>query len=126
MRRLTVLVLAGLMIGSLTSCAKSGSEASAPQAQAHTAPPPANSPLAKVQVGMSEREVQNLLGPPTDENAYVTGKAFIPWYFGRDRHRIAYFYKGTGRVVFAGGGGMSMTGKVSRIEYDPNEPGRAR
>src|SRR5947199_6839855 len=30
--------------------------------------PPASSPLAKVEVGMTPREVENLLGPPTDEN----------------------------------------------------------
>ena len=88
-------------------------------------PPPANSPLAKVQVGMSPREVENLIGPPTDENAYTTGKAFIPWYFGRDRWRRAYFYKGMGRVVFAGSGGFSQSAHVTRVDYDPNEPGRA-
>jgi len=122
MRRVVVAVLAGLLV---VACAKQGPQ---PQ-QAATprySPPPASSPLAKVQVGMTQREVQNILGPPTDENAYITGKAFIPWYFGRDRHRIAYFYKGMGRVVFAGGGGFSTIGRVSRVEYDPNEPGRAR
>jgi hypothetical protein len=90
------------------------------------APPPHSSKLAKVQVGMSPREVEAILGPPTDENAYVTGKAFIPWYFGRDRWRRAYFYKGVGRVVFEGSGGWSQSAHVERVEYDPNEPGRAR
>ncbi len=64
---------------------------------------------------MTPREVGNLLGPPTDENQYIAGKAFIPLYFG-----------GLGRVVFAGGGGFSMNAHVERVEYDPNEPGRAR
>jgi len=89
-------------------------------------PPPANTKLAKVQVGMSAREVENILGPPTDENAYVTGKAFIPWYFGSDRWRRAYFYRGLGRVVFAGSGGFSQNAHVERVEYDPNEPGHPR
>jgi hypothetical protein len=84
------------------------------------------SPLAKVQPGMSPREVENLLGPPSDENAYMTGKAFIPFFYGQDRWRRAYFYKGVGRVVFAGGGGFSQDARVSRVEYDPAEPGRAR
>jgi len=91
-----------------------------------TVAPPASSPLAKVEVGMTPREVGNLLGPPTDENQYIAGKAFIPLYFGRDRWRRAYFYRGLGRVVFAGGGGFSMNAHVERVEYDPNEPGRAR
>src|SRR5437667_4648340 len=34
--------------------------------------------IAKVEVGMTPREVENLLGPPTDETQYVTGKAFHP------------------------------------------------
>ena len=39
---------------------------------------------------------------PTDEGAYVTGKAFIPFYFGGDKHRYELAYKGMGRLVFAG------------------------
>jgi hypothetical protein len=95
-------------------------------AHAVATPPPANSPLAKVQVGMSPREVENILGPPNDENQYMTGKAFIPFFYGRDRWRRAYFYKGMGRVVFGGSGGFSQSAHVTRVEYDPNEPGRAR
>jgi hypothetical protein len=124
MRLAIRLVLVTAVAAGLAGCARRAAAPAEPARAAVAAP--ADSPLAKVQVGMSEREVQNLLGPPTDENAYITGKAFIPWYFGRDRHRIAYFYRGMGRVVFAGGGGFSRTGKVSRVEYDPNEPGRAR
>ena len=97
-----------------------------PARQVSVPPPPAKSRLAKVEIGMSPREVEAILGPPTDENAYVTGKAFIPYYFGRDRWRRAYFYKGMGRVVFAGSGGWSQSARVDRVEYDPNEPGHAR
>jgi len=95
-------------------------------ARAVTPPPPANSKLAKVKVGMTPREVENILGPPTDENAYVTGKAFIPFYYGEDRWRRAYFYKGVGRVVFAGSGGFSQNARVEHVEYDPNEAGHSR
>ena len=121
-RRNRVLIVVALAVG-LGACARSGPETPARQA---SPPPPVSSPLAKVQVGMSPREVEALLGPPSDENAYVTGKAFIPFYYGRDRTRRAYFYKGIGRVVFAGSGGFSQSWKVSRVEYDPSEPGRAR
>ena len=72
------------------------------------------------------KEVRDILGPPTSENEYVTGKAFVPFYYGPDRTRRGYFYKGMGRVVFAGGSGFNRTGKVSRVEYDPNETGAAR
>jgi len=113
----TVLVAAGLM-----GCAKSEPT----PAQPTVAAVPADSPLAKVQAGMTAREVEALIGAPDDENEYITGKAFIPWYYGRDRSRRAFFYKGMGRVVFQGGGGFSRNYVVSHAEYDPSEPGRAR
>jgi hypothetical protein len=89
-------------------------------------PPPANSPLAKIHAGMRPREVEKILGPPDDENAYVTGKAFIPYYYGRDRSRQAYFYKGLGRVVFQGSGAFSQRYTVRFVDYDPSEDGIAK
>jgi outer membrane protein assembly factor BamE (lipoprotein component of BamABCDE complex) len=127
MRRLMGVVLIGVM-GLGAGCAKRAAapgEAAAPAA-ATAAPVPADSPLAKVKIGMSEQDVRAILGPPTQENEYVSGKAFIPFYYGPDRTRRAYFYKGMGRVVFAGGSGFNRTGKVSRVEYDPAESGTAR
>jgi hypothetical protein len=78
MRRVALLVLAALAIGTFAACAKREPEPE-PAAATRATPPPAGSPLAKVQLGMSQRDVQNVLGPPDDENAYVTGKAFIPF-----------------------------------------------
>jgi hypothetical protein len=127
MRRLMGVVLIG-MVGLGVGCAKQAagpSEAATPAAAA-SAPVPADSPLAKVKVGMTEQEVRAMLGPPTQENEYVSGKAFIPFYYGPDRSRRAYFYKDMGRVVFSGGSGFNRTGKVSRVEYDPAESGTAR
>jgi hypothetical protein len=119
-------LLVAVVAVSLAACAQRAEGPEEGRGRRVATPPPASSPLAKVQVGMSEREVQNLLGPPNDENEYISGKAFIPWYFGRDRWRRAYFYRGLGRVVFMGGGGFSRTAKVARVEYDPNESGRSR
>ena len=125
MRTRCRLLLVVLLLAGIPAC--SSQKGPEPSSSTRTfAPPPAGSPLGKVQVGMSEREVENLLGPPTDENEYITGKAFIPFFYGRDRTRRAYFYKGMGRVVFAGGGGFSRNWHVSRVEYDPSEVGRAR
>jgi hypothetical protein len=129
MRRIAVAVMIGMVGLGVAGCARRGAapaESAAAGKPAASAPVPPDSPLAKVTVGMSEQDVRGLLGPPTSENEYVTGKAFIPWYFGPDRSRRAYFYKGMGRVVFSGGSGFNRTGKVSRVEYDPNEPGNAR
>ena len=52
-----------------------------------TGKPAANSKLSKLQIGMSMRQSIDLAGSPTDQGAYVTGKAWIPFYFGSDRHR---------------------------------------
>ena len=126
MRVVAVMVLVGVV--GVGGCAKRTAAPTEPAAgkPAASAPVPADSPLAKVKVGMSEQDVRAILGPPTQENEYVSGKAFIPFYYGPDRTRRAYFYKGTGRVVFSGGSGFNRTGKVSRVEYDPAESGTAR
>lgn len=89
-------------------------------------PAPPDSPLAKVTAGMHPREVEAILGPPDGESAYVTGKAFIPFYYGRDRSRQAYFYKAVGRVVFQGAGGFGQHYTVRFVDYDPSEDGRAQ
>ncbi len=68
-----------------------------------TGNPAANSKFTKLQIGMSMRQVVDIAGSPTDQGAYVTGKAWIPFYFGSDRHRFEMVYKNQGRLIFAGG-----------------------
>jgi len=62
---------------------------------------PDSSPLAKITIGMSDADVRKLLGEPSDQRAYMTGKQWIPWYFGTDTSRTDYIYDGVGRVVFS-------------------------
>lgn len=77
-----------------------------------------------VKIGMGMKQVMDLLGPPTDQGAYVTGKAFIPFYFGPDQYRHELLYKGQGRLVFAGGGvGNLSSGRLSRIIHNADEKG---
>ena len=121
-----VMVVATMGLGGCAKREPAPAGQHAANAPAASVPVPASSPLSKIKVGMSEQEVREILGPPTGENEYVSGKAFIPWYFGPDRTRRGYFYKGMGRVVFSGGSGFNRTGKVSRVEYDPSETGVAR
>ena len=86
--------------------------------------PAPNSKFAKLQIGMSTRQVTDITGPPTDQGAYMTGKAWIPFYFGADRHRFEMTYKGQGRLVFAGGGmGDYSSGNLIWIIHNANEPG---
>ena len=89
-----------------------------------TGNPARNSRFTRLQIGMSAKQVTDLAGPPTDQGAYVTGKAFIPFYFGSDRHRYEMTYKGQGRLVFAGGGmGDYSSGNLIWIIHNPNETG---
>jgi hypothetical protein len=61
------------------------------------------SPFSQLKIGMGIRQVMDICGPPSDQGAYVTGKAYIPFYFGSDRSRYELYYKGWGRLIFAGG-----------------------
>jgi len=73
---------------------------------------------------MPMRQVFDTIGVPTDTRAYVTGKTFIPFYFGSDGARSEALYKGEGRITFAGGAGMGGgTFRVYKIVYDPSETG---
>jgi hypothetical protein len=63
--------------------------------------PTTNSRFTKLRIGMSGKEVTDLLGNPTDHGQYITGKIFIPFYFGSDRIRQEYVYKGEGRLILA-------------------------
>ena len=89
--------------------------------------PAPGSKFTKLQIGMGAREVMDLAGPPTDQGAYITAKAFIPWYFGSDKHRHEMVYKGMGRLIFASGGGFgwggSSGGNLIWIIHNSNEPG---
>lgn len=83
-----------------------------------------NSKFAKLEIGMSMREAVDNVGQPTDQGAYVTGKAWIPFYFGSDRHRYEMTFKGQGRLIFAGGSLGNFTGgNLIWIIHNPSESG---
>ena len=86
--------------------------------------PAPNSKFNKLKIGMGMKEVTDLIGPPSDQGAYITGKAWIPFYFGPDRYRHELLYKGQGRLVFAGGSvGDLSSGRLSRIIHNADERG---
>lgn len=58
-------------------------------------------PLYAVKSRMSEVEVRNVAGNPDDSRSYMTGKQWIPFYFGSDTHRTEWIYEGEGVVVFS-------------------------
>ena len=127
MKRRTVLFAALILVAGASGCkttssAESGSTKEAPAKSEKAAkkaplPIPADSPLAKVQMGMRRAQVDDLIGQPTSTRVFPSGKAFIPFYYGPDTVRTGAFYKGLGRIVFSG------AHIVVEIEYDPTEDG---
>lgn len=112
---------------SSTSAQASGTTA-APAAKSSDASvvgtPAANSKFTQLQMGMGIKQVTDLIGQPTDQGAYITGKAFIPFYFGSDRYRHELVYKGQGRLIFAGGSGGDLSGgRLTQIIHNANESG---
>jgi len=105
------------------AAAAAPAETAAPaQGEPSARPAPAGSKLAKVTPGMTEAQVVEILGAPTTQQSYVTGKMFIPFYFGSDKSRTDYRYKGVGIVVFTRNSYSGAT-EVIRVDYDPNEDG---
>ena len=84
--------------------------------------PAKNSKFTSLKMGMGMKQVTDIAGTPNDQGAYITGKAFIPFYFGDDKHRFEMAYKGQGRLIFAGqafGSGAYLI----KIVHDSNDTG---
>ena len=116
------LLVAVALVGA--GCSSSNSSASKePETVRPSIPIPADSPFAKVTVGMGMKEVTDTIGPPTDTDNQMTGKGFNPFYYGGDTHRVMYRYKGQGRIVFTRDHAFTSTMRVMEIQYDPTEKG---
>jgi hypothetical protein len=86
--------------------------------------PALGSKFTKLKIGMGMRQVTDLIGQPSDQGAYVTGKAWIPFYYGSDRYRHELVYKGQGRLIFSGGGvGDYSSGHLTSIMHNAKEEG---
>ena len=85
-----------------------------------TGKPAAGSKFTQLKIGMGYREVIDIVGQPSDQGAYVTGKAWIPFYFGSDRYRFELLYKGVGRLIFAGAAGGGG-GNLIWVIHNTNE-----
>lgn len=110
------------LISAMTLLAACGSSPRTPQQQIIGQIPP-GSTFAKVQVGMSMQQVHDLIGQPTDSYNRMTGKMFIPFYFGSDAVRMEELYKGEGRITYTGVGATGASYNVYQITYDPSEDG---
>lgn len=88
-----------------------------------TGVPVKGSRFTKLKIGMPLQQVFDLIGQPTDQGAYVTGKAFIPFYFGSDKVRWEATYKGQGRLIFSNQAGFGTGQYLTWIIYNANEAG---
>jgi hypothetical protein len=101
----------------------------APAAAATPAAPAANAApttvdFSKIQVGMSQQQVNELLGPPTAQTQHMTGKQWQPFNFGaRDLQRMMYLYKGVGRIEFSLKSAYEGVFRVVSITPNPAETG---
>ena len=133
-RRIVSLVSSALLLG-LVACASGGGssgegEAARPATSGSTAAakppkgvaPPASSKLAKITVGMKPEQVKEIMGEPAAQTTYMTGKMWIPFYFG-PTHQTDWKYKGQGRVVFVNNRWSGQIQTVTRVDYDPAEDG---
>ena len=126
---LTCLALSFLVV--LQSCHSSGGGATKEDKRheeqaAMKASIPADSPLAKIDFGMTEGEVEAILGRPNSQDAHTTGKQFIPFNYARnDTMRMVCYYKGVGRIEFSSESWGQRNGVVV-IQHDPTEPGYRR
>ena len=64
---------------------------------------------------VSKAEMLSLLGSPTDQDTSITGKAFIPSYFGGDATATRMHYKGLGRVYVSGHGTFGVVKRCSKL-----------
>jgi hypothetical protein len=89
-----------------------------------TGKPAAKSRFTSLKIGMSMKQSTDIAGQPTDQGAYMTGKAFIPFYVGSDMHRYELAYKGQGRLVFASGSMGDVSGwNLIQIVHNSKESG---
>jgi len=124
-------LLASLSLGGQAVLAEEAPKKEAPAAeQSIVGNPPADHPFAKLKIGMSYEEVIAIVGKPTNQHDFCTGKHRIPFYFGDDRARTEAFFKGMGKLDFNGADGgfwgkcnMQKIVGLVYVEYDPNATG---
>lgn len=107
---------------SSTSDNKQAQSENSPVAGQTAGNPAPNSEFAKLKIGMSRRRVEDLIGPPNHTSSHITGKQFIPFYFGGDSYHMEAFYKNEGVLTYSNShfGGEANT--LIRIKVDKNAP----
>jgi len=85
--------------------------------------PAAGSKFAKLEIGMRQVQVENLIGRADDLSNHITGKQFRPFYFGGDTQRIEAYYKNEGQLTYSNTNNFSAPDTLIRIEANPKATG---
>lgn len=110
--------------GAAQMATASGKPTAAPAAKAAPVASSKKVDFSLIKEGMSSQEVDELIGQPTNQTTYMTGKQFQPFNFGaRDVQRTKYLYKGVGHIVFSLKSAYNGVYRVIEIVPDPNESG---
>lgn len=84
--------------------------------------PAEGSKFARLEIGMSMQDVQELLDSAPDRfHTYESGKRWIPFYFGNDATRLQALFRDEGCLIFTGGNVWGGGGsELIQIEVDPS------
>lgn len=105
-RHITFITLLAIATGAaLAQDAEKKAEAPAAAGTAPAAPvivgnPPADHPFGKLKIGMTYDDAIAIVGKPSSESSWCTGKQHIPFYFGNDKGRAQAIFKGMGKLEF--------------------------
>ncbi len=88
--------------------------------------PAPESKFAKVRIGMRLRQVEDLIGRPDDTDSHITGKQFIPFFFGGDTHRLEAYYKNEGELTFSPAHFGGLPDVLIRVYVNPKFTGYGR
>ena len=111
------------LAAALCACQKSSAEPEVPIPY----PVPASSPFAKIQPDWTMKQVRETIGAPQDTRTFTTGMAtYAPFLSGSTDYRAEDFYKGQGRIIYAGSADMGLQSyRVLQILYSEEESGNA-
>jgi hypothetical protein len=77
--------------------------------------------FSQLHLGMTIKQVNEVVGFPNDTDSHESGKRWIPFYFGNDARRLEALYQNEGCLVFASGNifGANAEGELKEIKVDP-------
>ncbi|HUV98834.1 MAG TPA: hypothetical protein VMV88_01645 [Gallionella sp.] len=86
--------------------------------------PAPDSKFSRLQIGMTLKQVELLIGPPNRADSRITGKQYQPFYFGGDTRRTEAYYNGEGHLTFSNIQPDNSPDTLIRISVSPDMTGK--